>query len=1345
MPPPSGEGTTVFTKSTRVNQLLSIAFILIFGACGDLGGGCGCAMQPLPGGRLPADQTIEGGGQIRVTQAGFQKLTSIIPAVLNDALSGGFCLPSGNVGGWVLEADYCYTNQAGTAQIPDACGNGNGCNVGLNIDAVNVSVTNQQRLNLRVQLDVFTRVPLRGKSFGATWGTCTMHVNGNNLFFDADIAFGIRPGNGELEIRLDRVNRFSTSGLNLSNCGIISDFGNLINDILNSFVGDLFVQLLTPVLNDLVQGFLPDPLGIAGMVDIGDLVGGVSPGTEATMEVRMVPGGYVQLRGGGMSLGLITGLNADEDITTRTPDLDSEPHYCVPPIPAPDFRQPPAALPSTARGTFTLQPANEFLGQPEPADDLAIGISETTLDLGGHHAVTSGAMCLGVGTSLIRQLNLGVFSLLVPSLGNLGDAANPVLLVTRPQTALDFTIGTGTTASPSLTIGIKSFEVDIYVFIYERYTRAFSMRLDMDVGVNLTFDQQPGQPATITPELVGLSADNISVAVLNEEFVAETREQLEDVLPTIFDLAVGLLGDGLGGFEVPSFAGFSLNNLRIQKVTTSEDDFLAIYASLGSSQALRDLAEKYPSLGEVLDRIDGPLAAAPRPRVPAPTLRVQAIDTPAPEVVRAALAGDPAARLPAVTLELPATDPAGRTLEHAWRLASEQSAGLWRPYQPGATLTISDRAFAWQGKYTIEVRSRIVGDYTTTSPIAAAPVIIDSVGPTILVDEARLEDGALVVPARDLVSPSAALRWAWGHPGDEAPYTAWQTTPVLARALLDQLAVRGEVAVWVQDEAGNVSFALARSSFHGQAGEGGCGCDAGGAPTPGGVLLVLVTAALLLGAGRLRRGRPVARVPVRRGARGLRRAGPLAGLWLGAAALTSLVPACNCGGDPGVMYCEVTEDCELQCPPNEIPFCLDGICVCTPDVPYGRIGPFSAVAVTSTGDAWVSAYAETHGDLVVATARNPGRIPSSAWEFVDGVPDGPVVIPDSDIRGGIVAKGPDVGKYTSIAIGAGDTPMVTYFDRDEGSLRFAARYGGVWQIHVIDVGTGRIDPELGGTITGLYSSLTLRSDDGRPGVAYMAQVSEGNGVVRAEVRFAASQSPTPTSVNDWVFWTVDSAVLPPTGPDSDPTPIPGGLGLFVHATRDASQAPILAYYDRVAGALKLARFDAVGGTFAAPEVLDGGGGRDVGWYPSVAVDGEGVIHVSYMDATRDDLKYVNTADRTPVVIDDGYRIVGLTEDGLPKPEFHFVGDDSNMVITPTGPAIIYQDATSHELLYAARTSSGTWQRRTIAGDERDFVGAYGFFASAVRFADEVVISTWVIDQPHRDQWVELFRERIVVD
>jgi MYXO-CTERM domain-containing protein len=1326
----------MFTKSTRLNALISIAFFVGLSACGDIGAGCGCTAQPLPGGKLPSDQTVEGGGQVRVTQAGFQKLTSIIGPVVNDMLAAGFCVPQGSVGGSVLGAEYCNTNQAGTPSIPDSCGGGNGCNVGIHMDSVQLQVTSQQALNLKVQLDVNAVAHLRGNIFGAH-PSCDMNVNGNNLFIDADILFDIDPADGELNMHLGQINTFDSSGLNLSNCGFISDLGNLVNDILNSFIGEFVIDLLTPTLDGLVQGFLPDPLGIEGLMDLGGLVGGISSGTEATMEARMVPGGYVQLTGGGMSLGLITGINADEDTSTRTMDLDSEPALCVPPIPAPDFAAAPALLPRVHRSAFgaaaegdvfSLAPAGAFLGAPEPADDLAIGLSETTLDQAGHHLVTSGAMCLGVGTSLVKQLNLGTFSLLVPSLALLGEPENPILLVTRPQKALDFTVGEGTEASPALTIGIHSFEVDIYVFIYERYVRAFSMRLDLDLGVNLVFDQQPGMPATVTPELIGLDADNVTVAVLNNEFVAESQADLEAILPTIFDLAAGLLGDGLGQIEVPSFAGFSLNNLRVQKVTTSEDDFMAIYASLGSSASMREMAEQYPSLRPVLDNMDRAHAAADYERAPKPHITVSSVDTPAVSSVRMALKGHANGRLPAVTLNVPATDEHGHALEYAWRLASGDNAGLWRPFQPGGDLVIADRAFAWQGKYDIELRSRLAGNYHSTSEIASVPVIIDSVGPEILVDDIETKDGALITPARDIVSPRGALEWAWGRAADEEPWTDWQGSSSLSMDVAEDLVVNGQIAIYVRDEAGNTSRKLGAIPFHGQAGESGCSCNSSGAPSSGALLLVLLTGGLLF------RRRVVVLV---------RAHGGKLAAWTGIVVGTSLFPGCSCGSDTGVEYCEVTEDCESACPDDEIPFCLDGTCVCIEDVPYGRIGPFSDVAVGPNGDAWVSAYAETHGDLVVATATQAGRIPNESWEFVDGVPDGPVAIPDSDIRGGILEEGPDVGMHTSIAVAADGTPMVTYYDRDTGSLKFAAKYGGTWSIHTIDDGTGDIDPELGGESAGVYSAITLRSDNGNPGVAYMALTSQGGGVTTAEVRFASAQTATPQSAADWVFFAVDSSTLPPVDPETaDPTPLPGGVGLFIEATRAADQTPVLAYYDRANGDLKLARLDAQGGAFTT-EVLDGG--DDVGWYPGLTIGDDGTVHVSYVSATHDDLLYINTMDRTRTMIDDGYRIVGTTEDGLPKPEFHFVGEDSNIVLSPSGPAIIYQDATTHELLFSMRDENGVWQRRVIAGDEADFAGAYGFFASAAKTGDEVVISNWVIDQPHSDQWVEIFRERISIE
>jgi len=1293
-------------------------------------------MQPLPGGALPADQTLEGGAQIRVTQSGFQKLTSIIPAIVNDQFAGGFCVPRGETGSpnstFGTGAEWCHTNDSGCTP---------GCKVNVGLNSLNVSVVGNQRLRVTLSASINTTLRARGQVIGIP-ASCTLGVTSNDLGGSFDIDFGIDQATGELDLHLAQINDFHLN-TSFSGCGLISDIANLADDIVESFLGEFIIDLLTPTIDDLLQSVLPDPLGIAGMLDVGALVGGISSGTEGYLETRIVPGGYVRLdsQSRGLSLGVITGFNADEDITTRTgtrPDgvpFASEPSLCVPPLPTPQFGAPPASLPLTARQTFSLAPAGELDGMPDPQADVAMGVSETFLDLTGHHLVTSGAMCLGIGTSTVEQLNVGTIGLLVQSLTELTSeqGTDPLLLVTRPQKAIDFTIGDNTAASPAITLALHNFEVDFYAFLFERYVRAFTLDLTLNVGVNLEFEQMPGGPVVIKPTLVGLSSSEVQVRVLNSEFVREKPEDLEAVLPSVFDLVTPLLGN-IPPIEVPSFAGFSLNNLSIQHVTTSQDDFLALYASLGASTMMRVLAERDLFAHAAVARLDHGLRPAQAPSTG--RARHVATVTPEPAKVRAALTGKADGAMPEVTFEVDRFDAQGRELEWAYNL----NGGMYRPFQatPDGTLVVRDPAFAWQGKYTIGLKSRVKGDYRTVAYEAETPVIIDSVGPRISVDKQYWDGDVLRVPMWDIVS-EGAIRYALGAPGEDAPSSPWVTgtNADITRADLEKYAVDGELVVYAMDEAGNQTIALV-APFHGQAQESGCGgCDTSGTPA-GGIVLALFVGFLVLGRGASRRRvLAVARaVPGRRVGRFV----STFGLWLGVSTVMSLAPGCSCGDSPA-QSCEVVDDCP-PCDRGELPYCLDNVCGCSDDLPPGRIGPYSDVAIGG-GQIWVSAYAQSYGDLVVAKVE-PGRVPHESWEWVDGVPDVTPTIPNSMIRGGIDAKGPDVGMYTSIAVSADGTPSVTYFDRETGSLKFAQKVGGSWQIHTVQSGTG---PTIGefGEHAGMYTSLTLRSDDGRPGVAYLAHVRDADSA-RAEVRYAAAQTPTPTSPDDWQFWVVDTAPLPP---DDGIYPLPEGLGLFIDSARLPDQAPVVVYYDRGAGDLKLARFNPASGEFAAPVLLDGGS-TDAGWSPSVAVDAEGVVHVAYVGSTRDDLMYVtDRAGAAPEIVDDGYRIVGTTTDGLPKPEFHFVGDDASLVIAGGTPMVAYQDATTQELLLATRQPDGIWTWISVAGATDPWPGAYGFFASSGMLGNQIVMSNWVLNPPATDpydsNWVEVFARQAVVE
>lgn len=1315
----------MFVRSTRLNQLLSLLFVLTMGACGNLGGCGACgSTSPLPNGRLPTDQTVEGGAQIRVTPQGFSKLSAILPGVLNQSLAGGFCLPKGQAGvsiaGFdVATAKYCQSNS-------------NGCNPGCKITAqlntpgglTTEVVGNNLRVNVSTKIDSTIRIDF--VALGFTVDSCDMRIQSNNLNGSFDIALGIKPADGELDIKLANINSFTTN-LEWSNCGIISSIGQLLTSLLDAIPNSI-KGFLTPLINPLIQNFIPDPLGVKGMINIGGLMEGVSPGTDGFMEGRIVPGGYVGMTANkGMNMGVITGLNADEDPATRTADLDSEPHLCVPPMGAPVFTLPKTPRSGLGGDTFTLAPAGAFAGNPDPAADLAMGISKTTLNLAGHHMVTSGGLCLGVGTSFIKQLNVGTVGILVPSLADLQSEKgnDPLLLVTRPQKAVDFSIGTNTTTDPALTIHLRNMEVDFYAFIYERYVRAFTLELTMNVGINLQFEQTGNGPAVIKPELVGISSSQVQVKVLNSQFVRETPQHLENVLPSVFDLVTPLLGN-LPPINVPSFAGFSLSNLSIQKVTTSQDQFLALYASLGSSPMMKTAAQVDERWADAVSFID---ADQPAHQAKS-TGRAQLVnvDTPPADVIRAALLPDQDGQLPSVTFDVERYDSLGRQLEWSWNI----NGGFWRPYQPGGQLVVTDRAFAWQGKYEIGLKSRVKGDYRTVSDEIRTPVVIDSVGPNIFEDKLAWDGDQLEVPAWDVVD-GHDIEVAFGRLGEDKPETAWM--PVreasISRTALQLLAEKGDIAMFARDQQGNQTIAFI-APFHGQAGSSGCSCETSSAPSAGSLALFGIVGLGLFGRRRRRL------IP-----RAVRVAAKNAAFVVGVGMIAAFIPACSCGKQAG-QSCETAEDCGPDfCPKGQLPFCVDNECVCSDDIPPGRIGPYSDVGVGG-GSVWVSAYAQSHGDLVVALATG-GRIPDEAWEWVDGVPEGPVIVPGSKIRGGIEERGADVGMYTSIAVASDGTPMVAYFDRDTASLKFAAKVGGVWQTHIVEQGTSKIDAGTGGSLVGMFTSLTIRSDDGRPGVAYLAHIKDANGE-RAEVRYAAAQTQFPTSPGDWQFWTVDTAPIP-VDPE-EVYPLPGGLGLFIDSARNPqNHAPVVAYYDRTNGDLKVSKFNPTSGQFATPVVIDGTNGVDAGWSPSVQVDMNGVVNVAYVGATDDDLKFTtDAAAAKKEVVDDGYRIVGTTVDGLPKPEFHFVGDDAGLVLPGTGanPMVVYQDATTQELLLSVKAADGKWTRESIAGATMPWPGAYGFYASATLSPTDIVMSTWVINQPTDENWVEVFSRPLTI-
>src|SRR5262249_61753650 len=105
--------------------------------------------------------------------------------------------------------------------------------------------------------------------------------------------------------------------------------------------------------------------------------------------------------------------------------------------------------------------------------------------------------------------------------------------------------------------------------------------------------------------------------------------------------------------------------------------------------------------------------------------------------------------------------------------------------------------------------------------------------------------------------------------------------------------------------------------------------------------------------------------------------------------------------------------------------------------------------------------------------------------------------------------------------------------------------------------------------------------------------------------------------------------------------LPEGVALMASAARKSDGTPGIAYYDRTRGNLRLVEWNPSTNAWNTPVILDGEDPQgndlgDVGLYTSLVYDANGVAHISYENATKDSLLYINTKTKMPEVVDDGY-------------------------------------------------------------------------------------------------------------
>ncbi|MEE2789111.1 MAG: hypothetical protein VX589_17380 [Myxococcota bacterium] len=1098
------------------------------------------------------------------------------------------------------------------------------------------------------------------------------------------------------------------------------------------------------------------PLGVEGQFDLGTLLGGITPGLKASIDYLASLGGYAEAENGGLSLGLVSGA-----LSFR--------NRCVPKVAVPPLAAP--ARSEVLRGNTTAS-GEDF--------HLALGL---TKEMTAHFVwafFNSGAACVQITSETVEQLSAATLAIVLPSLTEL--ARNPdaaVAITVSPQGPPEVIFGenkfemddsgTNRLVDPALRIKLPNLWLDLHVFMDDRWVRILSIHVDLDVPIGLEF----APDNSIIPIIGDLSDGIMNVRTDNGDILLDDPEVVATLLPT---LAAGLLGDMAGGLidpiTLPEFFGLRLD-LSQGAVTSIENGaLLALFARFSRAVPIDD---------DVAD-VDAEEAAETdageyQIRLPATEMfSLPRTDTwKQIEILVDVDASLPSGRDQPLEVSWQVNDgtwspfqPVGQIkVSHPDFVLQGRHHLAFRARQSGKYRTL-DLTPARLEVMIDSVAPTVELLRDGRNRLRAMPS--DRLTPT---DEIRLDvksrdgrwtplgHGIQTISNEDVIAVRAT-----DEAGNQQVYAVSSNQhhligrrPAAERAEMagsgcgcDLQDARPESIGWLslllmfygwrrRWSVRSIAMCLGLCLVvcvvcddDSNAGRDGEGADAGMGRCAAATDCPSTNYACVDGQCRL-----VTCQSAASDCDGL--SCPDGEATCNDRGVCECISFCASGCSADTYCCLSTESCEpepdacinLRCSDDERPLralvaegdpnvCGDEIfrCECEPlpSVPVGDVGRFSDLVVQD-GIAFVSAYADTHGDLVFGRYDVPQRL--FTWEWVDGLPDDEVPTGrPSGPRRGIEGAGPNVGQYTALAIAADGTKHIAYYDVDNQALKYALGVPTAdkhqWTPMTVDA-----DGDAG-----RWPSITLDTE-GRPSIAYMV----ANAVGTSQLRFRQATKATPAVPGDWGEALLVHQVPYDSEIDTSKT-YPETTGLFTSQARDASGDPLIAWYDRTTGRMYSSRLTGAG--FTEPELQAGWGhpvavrDGDMGANVDVAFDADGNVHFCFQDGLTDSLRYLAPALDRDEWVDDGVRLdVGGRDYAV-----HVVGEDCNMLFDLGGrPLIVYQDSTDHSLVLRRRNAEGTpelfpWSRRiNISGDSDVDTAAFGFFVSAVVQDDQIWMTQYV--------------------
>ncbi len=831
------------------HYLRAVFVLSMLTACGQSTGCGGCDEQGAAP-PFPSKDKVHSAVQVRVTRGGVDFLEQNLEPLLAEALPENglnICLPGdgGDIIG-LVEWGYCQDEVC-----PEG---GNGCNLNIAIGEVNLEARPPDEIRASVTFgDLSARIPIQASPVV----DCALSINGAGFTVGLPLTLSTPEPTRELTFAIAGAPEYQLSDLEI---GLSNDGGFLgflcsaIDGVLNfPFIGRLILDALQGLVDGLLvdqisaafEGFtcracdgdracrvaegaacvegvcrmpdescVPAPLGVEGLLDVGSLLSGFSPGLEAEVAYHAVPGSYVAVENGGISLGMISGAI-------------SERARCVPTKPQPEVYEPLRT--DLLRGNIDVN-ENEY--------EVGIGVTE---EIVGHFMwaiFNAGTLCLEITTDAVEQLTAATLGIALPGLGALArNPAAPIGITMSPQQLPRVVIGSNTLIDdgegnrvlddPLLTVELDELWLDFHVFMDDRWVRIFSLHTDVSIPFGLAFDPDNG----LIPILGDIAGGIGNIRTENGEVMRDNPALIAGLLPVILNAFVGDIASGLAEpIALPDIMGFTLDLQDGSVAGIENNTMLAIFAGLRQTPTPEEMAML---------------------RFPADTA-VEVVEVGIPPTEAFAITHADSWRAPYVQLSLDGWQPGydEAPMEFSWKVDNS----TWTPFSPATEITVRHPQFALQGKHTVQVRARRIDDYRTLDPTPArVEVIIDSVAPSLTVEPmgARWR-----LVADDRVSGREGLRYAarW----DDGPWVALDGPEVALEGAGESIEVR------VTDEAGNTTETriavsqhalIGRSDPSAEAVEGGCGgCSAGHGSTPNVPLWALGGLLFIVGLRRRRRG-----------------------------------------------------------------------------------------------------------------------------------------------------------------------------------------------------------------------------------------------------------------------------------------------------------------------------------------------------------------------------------------------------------------------------------------------------------------------------------------------------------